>query len=300
MPALPLALWRALRRILRIPGQLLISWIDKRKAQNGIGPLNTFQRGFVHWLVWFVGFVMVLVATTEPTPRTSTLTARSAPTTTTAAAPTSAAPTTTLDSTSVNGRRMPPAAASGEPATVANVLDGDTFDLIDGERVRVIGIDSCEKNTPGGKDALAAAERLLLNIAQQQVFLVREPGVERDHHGRLLRYVILSEPAQATQSPGVDFGLEMILWDHTGIYTDKSGRQGGDASQEYLERMRAKDLAHASSPPAGRECGEEPPPPPATSGGDDGDVHIDLPDNDDDHHHRGWRPRRLCKWNPLC
>jgi micrococcal nuclease len=71
------------------------------------------------------------------------------------------------------------AAPDGERAMVATVIDGDTFQLTDGRKVRVLGIDSCEdtgKNkTPGRAQATTQAGVLDDN----QVILTAEPGGRR-------------------------------------------------------------------------------------------------------------------------
>lgn len=110
---------------------------------------------------------------------------------------------------------------------VAWVVDGDTVKLVDGDDVRVLGIDACEAGTPGGQAATAAAERLI----QVTVTLRAEPGApDRDQFGRLLRYVGLLD--------GRDFGEMMVPAMHTGIYQGDN-----DASAAYLARLRAQDGA---------------------------------------------------------
>jgi micrococcal nuclease len=109
----------------------------------------------------------------------------------------------------------------GERATVARVVDGDTFEITDGRKVRVLGIDSCEDHspkTPGGADATAEAERVL---NRNMVTLTSEPGVDVDRYGRHLRYVWV-------KSVG-DYGTHMVRYDHTGVYQGDN-----DASDEYL------------------------------------------------------------------
>jgi hypothetical protein len=39
---------KTLRNLVFLPGRLVIRWIDGRKAVNGVGPLDMFQRGAVH------------------------------------------------------------------------------------------------------------------------------------------------------------------------------------------------------------------------------------------------------------
>nr|QNO42679.1 hypothetical protein GKPKHNMI_00001 [Methanosarcinales archaeon ANME-2c ERB4] len=70
-------------------------------------------------------------------------------------------------------------------ATVARVIDGDTIELEDGTRVRLLGIDTAEKGEPTYEHAKQKLEELVLN---KEVYL--ESGVEdQDHYGRSLRYV---------------------------------------------------------------------------------------------------------------
>lgn len=140
-----------------------------------------------------------------------------------------------------------------ERVVVARVIDGDTFELADGRRVRVLGIDSCEAGTPGGRRATERAETLLIGAGV--VTVTREPGVGTDRYGRELRYV---------QTDGIDLGESMVVFDHTGVY---SGRN--DASDEYLARLRDLDRA------TGRDCAGRPAPAyvpvPNVGGGDDDD-----------------------------
>ena len=90
---------------------------------------------------------------------------------------------------------LPPAPQKGtsSPDTfqVIRVIDGDTVELLGGERVRLLGIDTPETvkpNTPiqcFGKEASAHTKALLEG---KTVTLVRDIE-DRDKYGRLLRYV---------------------------------------------------------------------------------------------------------------
>jgi len=75
-------------------------------------------------------------------------------------------------------------AANFEPVIVERVIDGDTVVLSNGERVRLMGIDTPEK----GEYLFEEAKQWLQRIEGQQVVL--ETGDEdRDKYGRLLRYI---------------------------------------------------------------------------------------------------------------
>jgi endonuclease YncB( thermonuclease family) len=168
-----------------------------------------------------------------------------------------------------------PAASNAQQVTVTKVIDGDSLELSDGRTIRVLGIDSCEMNTPGGQQAKSAAET---QLGTGPVTLTSEPGVDLDRYGRHLRYV---------QVGSVDLGESLVRHDHTGVYQDGDN----DASDAYVQRLYANDLTFAANPPSGRECGapyspaprttrQAPPPaqerpasPPAQSGGGGSGCH---------------------------
>lgn len=85
--------------------------------------------------------------------------------------------------------------ASSQPSEsylVASVTDGDTIVLGNGQRVRLVQIDTPEVFFGVecyGRQASAAADRLL--PAGTRVRLMAEPATDRiDDYGRLLRYVV--------------------------------------------------------------------------------------------------------------
>jgi micrococcal nuclease len=119
-------------------------------------------------------------------------------------------------------------AAPGEQVRELRVKDGDSFVLVDGREVRVLGIDSCEMSTAGGPVAKAAAEKLLRGAT---LTLRAEPGVDLDRFERMLRYVDVHSPQ------GVhDFGEKMVSAPHTGVYAGKN-----DAAPSYVDRLRRAD-----------------------------------------------------------
>jgi hypothetical protein len=133
----------------------------------------------------------------------------------------------------------------------------------------VLGIDSCEMDTPGGREA----RQETLPLQGGSVILRTEPGADTDRDGRLLRYV------QAVIGGGQIGDCGLYRYDHTGVY------QGGDdASGEYVQQLYGADLTFAASPPSGRECGQDPPS--AYVPAPDPDVYVDT-DDDDDHHDGG-------------
>lgn len=74
---------------------------------------------------------------------------------------------------------------SHEEIIVSKIIDGDTFELSDGSRVRLIGVDTPEIDRPYYDRAVAQAESLLLGKR-----IKYETDVEtRDRYGRSLWYV---------------------------------------------------------------------------------------------------------------
>lgn len=80
--------------------------------------------------------------------------------------------------------------------TVVRVIDGDTFEIENGQKVRMIGIDTPEsvhpdkeKNTEFGKIASAYTKQLLEG---KKVKLEKDVS-ETDKYGRLLRYIYLED-----------------------------------------------------------------------------------------------------------
>src|SRR3954447_5292908 len=87
-------------------------------------------------------------------------------------------------------RGGPPGA--GQVARIDHVADGDTVDLTNGQRVRLVQVDTPEVyNQPEcyGEQASAVTEKLL--PPGTLVRLLPEPRTDSvDQYGRLLRYVI--------------------------------------------------------------------------------------------------------------
>ena len=99
---------------------------------------------------------------------------------------------------------------TNEYIIVAKVIDGDTFKMSDGSKVRLIGIDTPEKYdsdkldresdmTGRDKETIkklgeAASEYVRKLVEGKRVTLVRESGYEdKDKYNRLLRYVYLED-----------------------------------------------------------------------------------------------------------
>lgn len=76
-------------------------------------------------------------------------------------------------------------------ALCTRVIDGDTIELLDGERVRYIGMDTPEMR-PVEAYAKAATEANRALVEEEMVRLVMDVE-ERDRYGRLLAYVYVDD-----------------------------------------------------------------------------------------------------------
>ncbi|MCR4330543.1 MAG: thermonuclease family protein [Patescibacteria group bacterium] len=78
---------------------------------------------------------------------------------------------------------------NGERTRVLSVIDGDTFILEDGRKVRLIGIDAPAQGKPYYDEAKWELMKLILH---KEVSLLKDKS-EGDKEGRLLRYVYVDD-----------------------------------------------------------------------------------------------------------
>jgi micrococcal nuclease len=79
--------------------------------------------------------------------------------------------------------------SSAEGSVVAQVIDGDTIELVDGTRVRLVQIDTPEKGSECYGDESSAATRRLLPPGTE-VRIEQDPALDQvDRFGRKLAYV---------------------------------------------------------------------------------------------------------------
>lgn len=88
-----------------------------------------------------------------------------------------------------------PASQKGYYAAVARVIDGDTIKLINGERVRYIGIDTPELHHPKKPVEYLAKEAKDFNekLVGGKVVRLEFDVEKRDNYGRLLAYVYVDD-----------------------------------------------------------------------------------------------------------
>jgi endonuclease YncB( thermonuclease family) len=137
------------------------------------------------------------------------------------------------------GQTVPAQAEAGRPdavgtdavaagtVEVVQVIDGDTIEVSDGSRVRLIGIDTPERGACGWSQAGAALEAF---VAGRAVTLVAGAANDTDRYGRLLRYVDVD---------GTDINLEMV---RSGLaiarYDSRDGYGAHPRQQTYIDADR--------------------------------------------------------------
>ena len=149
-----------------------------------------------------------------------------------------------------------PTANRPETATVVvtNVIDGDTVDVSTGDRVRLIGIDTPERGECGYDQATANLASL---VSGKEVTLVSGARDDKDHYGRLLRYI---------QVGNIDVGLEQIKAGYAiARYDSRDGYGAHPREQSYIAADNASPNYACPDPPQPTTQAppvQAPPPPP--------------------------------------
>ena len=122
--------------------------------------------------------------------------------------------------------------SSSSTAVVARVIDGDTIELLGGQRVRLVQIDTPEKNEECYGDAASAVTRRLLPPGTR-VRIERDPGLDQvDRYQRQLAYVWKGK---------VDVNVTLVREGAAGVWF-YGGRRGRHASEllQATEQARAE------------------------------------------------------------
>ena len=132
------------------------------------------------------------------------------------------------------------------PCTVAQVIDGDTVDVLcsgSKTRVRLLRVDTPEREEPGYERARDALKRMLGRRPLHLVF--EEPGVPNyGNYGRMLAYLV--------NERGQNINLEMVRQGWSPFYRKfGEGRFGKEfAKAETTARRQAKGLWGKTVPAA--------------------------------------------------
>jgi endonuclease YncB( thermonuclease family) len=182
----------------------------------------------------------------------------------------------------------------GETVVVTRAIDGDTVELADVRRVRILGVDAPEVGACGADAATAYTQDAL--VGNRLVVLHREPGLTPDQDGRALGYLQYVHTQYDTnkywaQPASQDLGAHLAIEGLADVY------QGAQGNATYMEKIgRSVDLAKSMhggnwGPPCGKPAPTYEPPPPDDDS--DSSVHVDV-DNDDDGESRFCRGRWWC------
>jgi micrococcal nuclease len=130
--------------------------------------------------------------------------------------------------------------SSAESAVVAYVIDGDTIQLVDGRRVRLVQIDTPEKGSECyGDEATALTRRLLL--PGTQVRIEQDPALDQvDSFGRKLAYVWEGDE---------DINVTLVREGAAGVWF-YDGRRGRHSN----ELLHAAELARADEKGLWGDC----------------------------------------------
>lgn len=137
-----------------------------------------------------------------------------------------------LSQLSISPSPSPSLSQISNPYLVSRVIDGDTIELENGDKVRYIGIDTPETLDPRkpvqcfGKNASDKNKEL---VEGKPVWLIKDIS-DKDKYGRLLRYVYLGDPDQESS---VFVNLELV-------------KQGFAHSSTYPPDIKFQDLFAAA------------------------------------------------------
>jgi micrococcal nuclease len=123
--------------------------------------------------------------------------------------------------------------SSAEGSVVAHVIDGDTIELVDGTRVRLVQIDTPEKGSECYGDESSAATRRLLPPGTE-VRIEQDPALDQvDRFGRKLAYVWKGDE---------DVNVTLVREGAAGVwfYDGRRGRHSGELLHA-AERARAQE-----------------------------------------------------------
>ena len=105
-----------------------------------------------------------------------------------------------------------PVASSSAPVKVSSVYDGDTLTLTDGQKIRLLQVDTPELGS--GECYSRAAHRVLLSLVPPgtAVAIDIDPALDRvDRYGRLLRYVLQRRPERQSRARAPRRGRSVLL-----------------------------------------------------------------------------------------
>lgn len=143
-------------------------------------------------------------------------------------------------------------------ATVTRVVDGDTFELSDGSKVRLIGVNTPEstaRTEPYGKEA---SEYTKSRLEGKQVWLQKDVS-ETDRYGRLLRIVWLDIPKNDMDENEIRtkmFNAELVINGYAEPATYPPDVKYSEFFRKFAREAREKEVGLWAYGPEGTTKGD--------------------------------------------
>ena len=112
---------------------------------------------------------------------------------------------------------------------MTHVIDGDTIELENGYRVRLIGVDSPERDEAGFEEAT----QFTRNAVEGKIVWLEPDGNDTDGFGRLRRYVWIQQPTDSENEDQIKnkmLNAQLLINQHAKVAII------GDVRLEYLFR----------------------------------------------------------------
>jgi micrococcal nuclease len=130
-----------------------------------------------------------------------------------------------------------------EVATVARVVDGDTFELSDGRKVRLIGVNTPESTTRHEEYGKEASNYTKSKLEGKQIWLQKDVS-ETDRYGRLLRIVWLQIPTDDMNESEIRtkmFNADLVLNGYAEPSTYPPDVKYADYFRKFAREAREKN-----------------------------------------------------------
>lgn len=134
--------------------------------------------------------------------------------------------------------KEPRAPADTERFEIVRVLDGDTAELIGGERVRLLGIDTPERGEPFADEARYLLDQMVRGRSTRLVF----DHHRRDKYGRLLGFVYVTPEHKAGLQSEQEVLVNTMLVDSGLAYVYLTNERDLEQT-EYRELLEAQRRA---------------------------------------------------------
>jgi endonuclease YncB( thermonuclease family) len=137
----------------------------------------------------------------------------------------------------------PEAPPAGKPLWVAKVHDGDTLELLDGRKIRLLGVDAPERERGDGKPGSEPGYREAADFCRERVMnapvTLAYDGEKRDVYGRWL--------AQVSLADGRDLNAELLRRGLAKTY-QRSGAERLEAYKKIEAQAREQGLGLWKAP----------------------------------------------------